>query len=117
MKRINTDLTMVIEELDALAEVVIPAIDLNDIRRERQEYIAQTASDLYDRVVYMVRSYEMKEGDDPLVKIEMRMGPWTAMRETWLPSRRERQAWLQTSAVQMLMSLEEARDHVERDET
>lgn len=116
MKKIDTDLTMVIEELDALAEVLIPSIDLNDIRREREEYVAQTASDLYDRVVYMVRSHEMEEGDDPQVKIEMRMGPWCANRETWLPSRRERQEWLKKSSVEMLRSLEKARDYVERDE-
>ena len=60
MQKIEHDVTVTIEENGALAEVLIPAFELNDIRRERKEYLAQTASDLYDRVVYMVRSQKLE---------------------------------------------------------
>jgi hypothetical protein len=101
MQRFEDDLTLVIEELDALAEVIIPAIDLNDIRRERDEYLAQTASDLYDRVVYMVRSAEMAEGDKPEVKISLQARGGYASRVIWLPTRRERQEWLKKTIVEL----------------
>ena len=60
MQKIEQDITVVIEEFGAIAEVLIPAFEMNDLRREQDEYLAQTASDLYDRVVYMVRTNRLQ---------------------------------------------------------
>jgi hypothetical protein len=98
MQKIEHDVYIIIEELGAQAEVVIPPMELNDIRRERDEYLSQTASDLYDRVVYMVRSEgleydpaldEAEEG--PLLEIQVRMGMFSMSTVFWLETRRERQ--------------------------
>lgn len=94
MQKIKRDLVVTIEELDALAEVRIPAFELNDIRRERDEYLSQTASDLYDRVVYMVRAAEMEEGEDPKLTLQLTMDDRSVVGTVWLPTRRERQEWL-----------------------
>ena len=97
MQRIEHDVYVIITELGAQAEVVIPPLELNDIRRERNEYLAQTASDLYDRVVYMVRSegleYDPKlsEEEGPVVEIEVRMGMFSTSTSFWRETRRERQ--------------------------
>ena len=98
MQKIEQDVYVIINELGAQAEVVIPPLELNDIRRERDEYLAQTASDLYDRVVYMVRSQELEydpeldENDDgPTVDILVRMGMFSMSTTFWRDTRRERQ--------------------------
>ena len=98
MQKIEQDVYVIINELGAQAEVVIPPLELNDIRRERDEYLAQTASDLYDRVVYMVRSQELEydpeldENDDgPTVDILVRMGIFSMSTSFWRDTRRERQ--------------------------
>ena len=97
MQKIEHDVYVTIEECGAQAEVVIPPIDLNDLRRERDEYLAQTASDLYDRIVYMVRSegleYDPKlsEEEGPVVEIEVRMGMFSTSTSFWRETRRERQ--------------------------
>lgn len=98
MQKIEHDLTITIEENGALAEVLIPAFELNDIRRERKEYLAQTASDLYDRVVYMVRSQNLEydpeldeSGEGPLVTITVAIGVASMSTAFWLEDRRERQ--------------------------
>jgi Asp-tRNA(Asn)/Glu-tRNA(Gln) amidotransferase A subunit family amidase len=97
MQKIEHDVYVIITELGAQAEVVIPPLELNDIRRERNEYLAQTASDLYDRVVYMVRSegleYDPKlsEEEGPVVEIEVRMGMFSTSTSFWRETRRERQ--------------------------
>lgn len=101
----SEDLTLTIEELDALAEVLIPAMELKDIRREPEEYLAQTASDLYDRVVYMVRANKMEEGPEPRLSIQLQRGIWSAHRETWLETRRQRQDWLKKSIVEMYITM------------
>lgn len=98
MQKIEQDVYVIISELGAEATVVIPPLELNDIRRERDEYLSQTASDLYDRVVYMVRSEgleydpaldETEEG--PLLEIQVRMGMFSMSTAFWLETRRERQ--------------------------
>ncbi len=98
MQKIEHDVYVIINELGAEACVVIPPIALNDIRMERDEYLAQTASDLYDRVVYMVRSEgleydpvldENEEG--PTVDILVRMGMFSMATTFWRDTRRERQ--------------------------
>jgi len=98
MQKIEHDVTVTIEENGALAEVLIPAFELNDIRRERKEYLAQTASDLYDRVVYMVRSQkleydpELDESDEgPQVTITVSVGIASMSVAFWMEDRRERQ--------------------------
>ena len=97
MQKIEHDVYVTIEECGALAEVVIPPLELNDIRRERNEYLAQTASDLYDRVVYMVRSEKLEydpvldEGEGPAVELEVRMGMFSTSTVFWRETRRERQ--------------------------
>ena len=101
MQKIEHDVYVIITELDAQAEVVIPPLELNDIRRERNEYLAQTASDLYDRVVYMVRSEgleydpELDEaGEGPLLEITVRTGMFSVSSSFWRDTRRERQEQL-----------------------
>lgn len=105
MQKINRDLTVTIEELDALAEVLIPAMELNDIRRERDEYLSQTASDLYDRVVYMVRSAQMPEGDDPKLTLQLMMDERSVVGTVWLPTRRARQEWLKKTINELFERL------------
>lgn len=108
MQKIEHDVYVIITELGAQAEVVIPPLELNDIRRERDEYLAQTASDLYDRVVYMVRSEgleydpvldEAEEG--PLVEITVRMGMFSVSSSFWMETRRERQDKLKLAVNQL----------------
>lgn len=98
MQKIEKDVTVTIEENGALAEVRIPAFELNDIRRERKEYLAQTASDLYDRIVYMVRSQNLEydpaldESDEgPLVSLTVNMDVFSMSTAFWMEDRRERQ--------------------------
>lgn len=97
MQKIDEDVYVTIEECGALAEVVIPPLELNEIRRERDEYLAQTASDLYDRVVFMVRSEQLEydpaleEDEGPLVTLEVRMGNIQMSSAFWLETRRARQ--------------------------
>jgi hypothetical protein len=105
--KIEDNIHIIIEELDAQAEVVIPPLEMNDIRRERSEYLSQTVSDLYDRVVYMVRMNNMKydpemdEGDEedkgPKVILKLRMGSMTTCKSFWMETRRERQNKLMAS--------------------
>lgn len=108
-KRIETDLVLVIEELDALAEVIIPAIDLNDLRRDPEEYLENTVADLYDRVAYMVRSEEMVEGDNPCLSISLQAHGGYINRDTWLPSKKERKEWLKRTVVELFHALESGR--------
>lgn len=98
MQKIEDDVYVIINELGAQAEVVIPPLELNEIRRERDEYLAQTASDLYDRVVYMVRSEELEydpeldeNEEGPTVDILVRMGVFSMSTTFWRDTRRERQ--------------------------
>lgn len=98
MQKIEHDVYVIINELGAQAEVVIPPVDLNDIMRERDEYLAQTASDLYDRVVFMVRSEGLEydpcpddNGVGPAVDIEVRMGMFSMSTTFWRETRRARQ--------------------------
>lgn len=126
MQKIEEDIVIKIEEMGALAEVLIPAFELNDIRRERDEYLAQTASDLYDRVVYMVRSEgleydpeldEMDEG--PLVVLEVRMGNIEMSTSFWLETRRERQNKLMASVNElfaMVLNMRKNIDDIIREE-
>lgn len=123
---ITEDVYVTIEENGAQAEVVIPPLELNDIRRERDEYLAQTASDLYDRVVYMVRKEgleydpELDEGDEgPLVTLEVRMGNIMTSSAFWMETRRERQDKLKKAineCFQSLMILRKNLDDVIREE-
>ena len=108
MQKIEHDVYVIITELGAQAEVVIPPMELNDIRRERDEYLSQTASDLYDRVVYMVRSEgleydpvldEAEEG--PLLEIQVRMGMFSMSSAFWCETRRERQDKLKASVNEL----------------
>lgn len=109
MQKIEEDVYVTIEECGALAEVVIPFWELNDIRRERDEYLAQTASDLYDRVVYMVRSEDLEyepplsEGERPLVEITLRMDIFVVSSEFWRETRRERQDKLKDLINELFM--------------
>jgi hypothetical protein len=109
MQKIEEDVYVTIEECGALAEVVIPFWELNDIRRERDEYLAQTASDLYDRVVYMVRSEDLEyepplsEGESPLVEITLRMDMFVVSSEFWRETRRERQDRLKELINELFM--------------
>lgn len=109
---ITEDVYVTIEENGAQAEVVIPPMELNDIRRERDEYLAQTASDLYDRVVYMVRKEgleydpQLDEGDEgPLVTLEVRMGNIMTSSAFWMETRRERQDKLKKAINECFLSL------------
>jgi hypothetical protein len=108
MQKIEHDVYVIITELGAQAEVVIPPLELNDLRRERDEYLSQTASDLYDRVVYMVRSEgleydpvldEAEEG--PLLEIQVRMGMFSMSSAFWCETRRERQDKLKASVNEL----------------
>ena len=126
MQKIEHDVYVTIEECGALAEVVIPPLELNDIRRERDEYLAQTASDLYDRVVYMVRSEglvydpELDENDDgPLVEINVRMGMFSVSSTFWMEERRARQDRLKMAINElfaMVMNMKKNYDDVVREE-
>jgi hypothetical protein len=111
MQKIDEDVYITIEECGALAEVVIPPLELNEIRRERNEYLAQTASDLYDRVVFMVRSAQLEydpvldeSEEGPLVTIEVRMGNIMMSSAFWMETRRERQDKLKV-AINELFTL------------
>jgi hypothetical protein len=125
MQKIKEDVYITIEECGALAEVVIPPLELNDIRRERDEYLAQTASDLYDRVVYMVRSemleYDpaLEEGEGPLVELNVRMGMFSVSSSFWMETRRERQDKLKKAVNElflMVMNMKKNYDDVVREE-
>ena len=113
MQKIEEDVYVIISELGAEAHVVIPPMSLNDLRTERDEYLAQTASDLYDRVVYMVRSEKLEhvpdpnEKDDtgPLVEIEVRMGNIMASTAFWRETRRERQDRLKEAINELFASV------------
>lgn len=108
MQKIEQDVYVIISELGAEATVVIPPLELNDIRRERDEYLSQTASDLYDRVVYMVRSEGLEydpeldeEQEGPLVEIQVRMGMFSMSTAFWMETRRERQDKLKVSVNEL----------------
>jgi hypothetical protein len=125
MQKIEEDVYVTIEECGALAEVVVPFWELNDIRRERDEYLAQTASDLYDRVVYMVRSggleYDppLAEDEGPLVVVTVRMGMFEVSSEFWREARRERQDRLKdliNELFVMMMAMKRNYDDVVREE-
>jgi Asp-tRNA(Asn)/Glu-tRNA(Gln) amidotransferase A subunit family amidase len=127
MQKIEQDVYVTIEELSAQAEVVIPPLELNDIRRERDEYLAQTASDLYDRVVYMVRSEELEydpeldeEGDGPRLSLQVRMGNISTSTAFWRDTRRERQDRLKEVINEMfdaVLMMKKNVDDVTREET
>ena len=126
MQKIEHDVYVIITELGAQAEVVIPPMELNDIRRERDEYLSQTASDLYDRVVYMVRSEgleydpaldEAEEG--PLLEIQVRMGMFSMSSAFWRETRRERQDKLMQLVNELfagLLNMKKNYDDVVREE-
>ena len=125
MQKIEEDVYVTIEECGALAEVVVPFWELNDIRRERDEYLAQTASDLYDRVVYMVRSggleYDpsLSEDEGPLVVVTVRMGMFEVSSEFWREARRARQDRLKdliNELFVMMMAMKRNYDDVVREE-
>ena len=125
MQKIEHDVYVIITEIGAQAEVVIPPFELNDIRRERNEYLAQTASDLYDRVVYMVRSeqleYDPVLGDDegPVVEITLRMGMFSMSSSFWRETRRERQDRLKEIINELfdaLLNMKKNYDDVVREE-
>jgi hypothetical protein len=119
MQKIEHDVYVTIEECGALAEVVIPPLELNDIRRERNEYLAQTASDLYDRVVYMVRSERLEydpvlgEDEGPLVTIEVRMGNIQMSSAFWLETRRARQDKLKTAINELFVLVLDMRKNLD----
>jgi hypothetical protein len=126
MQKIEHDVYVIITELGAQAEVVIPPMELNDLRRERDEYLSQTASDLYDRVVYMVRSEgleydpvldEAEEG--PLLEIQVRMGMFSMSSAFWCETRRERQDKLKASVNELfngVLDMQKNYDDVVREE-
>lgn len=126
MQKIEQDVYIIITELGAQAEVVIPPFELNDIRRERNEYLAQTASDLYDRVVYMVRSEKLEydpvldEAEEgPLVEIEVRMGVFSVSSSFWRETRRERNDKLKVAVNELfilVMDMKKNYDDVVREE-
>jgi hypothetical protein len=112
MQKIEQDVYVMIEECGAQAEVVIPPIDLNDLRRERDEYLAQTASDLYDRIVYMVRSEGLEydpaldeSSEGPLLEITVRMGMFSVSTAFWRETRRERQGRLMQLVNELFLSV------------
>jgi len=125
-KKIEEDVIVKIEECGALAEVMIPAFELNNIHREINEYLAQTASDLYDRVVYMVRKEgleydpELDENDEgPLVMIEVRMGNIQMSSTFWMETRRERQNKLMVAINElftMVLNMRKNLDDIIREE-
>jgi hypothetical protein len=130
MQKIEHDVYVTITELGAQAEVVIPPFELNDIRRERDEYLAQTASDLYDRVVYMVRSEKLEYGlkydpeldepdDGPLVTIEVCMGNIQMSSAFWMEERRARQEKLKVAINElfaMVLDMKKNLDDIIREE-
>lgn len=126
MQKIEQDITVVIEEFGAIAEVLVPAFEMNDIRREQDEYLAQTASDLYDRVVYMVRSNRLQydpeldeDQEGPLVKLTLSMGFISLSSAFWRDTRRERQDKLKHSInelFRMLLNMKKNFDDVVREE-
>jgi hypothetical protein len=126
MQKIEEDVYIIITELGAEAMVVIPPISLNDLRIERDEYLSQTTSDLYDRVVYMVRSHELEYDpvldeteDGPLVEIQVRMGIFSMSTSFWRDTRRERQDSLRTAVNELfdgVQLLKKNYDDVEREE-
>ena len=126
MQKIEQDVYVIITELGAQAEVVIPPMELNDIRRERDEYLAQTASDLYDRVVYMVRSEKLEydpvldEAEEgPVVEIEVRMGMFSVSSSFWRETRRERSDKLKVAVNELfilVMDMKKNYDDVVREE-
>jgi hypothetical protein len=126
MQKIEEDVYVTIEECGAQAQVVIPPLELNEIRRERNEYLAQTASDLYDRVVFMVRSEgleydpELDENDEgPLVTIEVRMGNIQMSSAFWMEERRARQEKLKTAINElfaMVLNMRKNLDDIIREE-
>lgn len=126
MQKIEHDVHIIINELGAEAHVVIPPLELNDIRRERDEYLAQTASDMYDRVVFMVRSEgleydpELDEHDDgPLVEIQVRMDMFSMSSAFWCETRRERQDRLMQLVNQVfngVLNMKKNYDDVVREE-
>lgn len=126
MQKIEQDVYVIISELGAEATVVIPPLELNDIRRERDEYLSQTASDLYDRVVYMVRSEGLEydpeldeEQEGPLVEIQVRMGMFSMSTAFWMETRRERQDKLKASVNELfngVMNMKKNYDDVVREE-
>jgi hypothetical protein len=126
MQKIEHDVYVIITELGAQAEVVIPPMELNDIRRERDEYLSQTASDLYDRVVYMVRSEKLEydpvldEAEEgPLLEIEVRMGMFSVSSAFWMETRRERQDKLKTAVNELfngVCTMKKHYDDVAREE-
>ena len=126
MQKIEQDITVVIEEFGAIAEVLVPAFEMNDIRREQDEYLAQTASDLYDRVVYMVRSNRLQydpeldeDQEGPLVKLTLSMGFISLSSAFWRDTRRERQDKLKHSIIElfrMLLNMKKNFDDVVREE-
>lgn len=126
MQKIEQDVYVIISELGAEATVVIPPLELNDIRRERDEYLSQTASDLYDRVVYMVRSEGLEYDPDldeteegPLLEIQVRMGMFSMSSAFWMETRRERQDKLKASVNELfngVMNMKKNYDDVVREE-
>ena len=126
MQKIEQDITVVIEEFGAIAEVLVPAFEMNDIRREQDEYLAQTASDLYDRVVYMVRSNRLQydpeldeDQEGPLVKLTLSMGFISLSSAFWRDTRRERQDKLKHSInelFRMLLNMKKNFDDIVREE-
>lgn len=126
MQKIEQDVYVIISELGAEATVVIPPLELNDIRRERDEYLSQTASDLYDRVVYMVRSEGLEydpeldeEQEGPLLEIQVRMGMFSMSSAFWMETRRERQDKLKASVNELfngVMNMKKNFDDVVREE-
>ena len=126
MQKIEQDVYVIITELGAQAEVVIPPFELNDIRRERNEYLAQTASDLYDRVVYMVRSEKLEydpvldeEDEGPVVEIEVRMCMFSVSSSFWRETRRERNDKLRVAVNELfilVMDTKKNYDDVVREE-
>ena len=126
MQKIEHDVYVIINEIGAQAEVVIPPLEMNDIRRERDEYLAQTASDLYDRVVYMVRSNQLEydpeldeEEEGPIVELTLKMSFFSLSTRFWMETRRERQEKLKASIKElflMLMNMKKNYDDVVREE-
>jgi hypothetical protein len=126
MQKIEHDIYVIITELGAQAEVVIPPLEMNEIRRERDEYLAQTASDLYDRVVYMVRSNQLEydpeldeEEEGPIVELTLKMSFFSLSTRFWMETRRERQEKLKASIKElflMLMNMKKNFDDVVREE-
>jgi len=126
MKNIEHDVHVIISELGAQAHAVMTPISLNDLRIERNEYLANTASDLYDRVVYMVRSEGLEEGfavdedgSGPTVEIELRMNSFSVSSAFWFETRRERQNRLKeviNELFLLVMSMQKNYDDVVREE-